>query len=65
MGAWTGPFALLTGIATGSAAAVTLLSVSGGCGALIGGLTAFGVFKAPSVGSQAINELKVAAMDSF
>jgi hypothetical protein len=65
LGAWTGPFALLTGIATGSAAAVTLLTVSGGCGALIGGLTAFGVFKAPSIGSQAINELKAAAMEEI
>lgn len=62
-GAWSGPFALLTGIATGSAAAVTLVTVSGGCGALIGGLTAFGVFKSPSVGSQAINEIKTAAME--
>ncbi|WP_131764357.1 Rab family GTPase [Legionella drozanskii] len=65
LGSWSGPFALLTGISTGTAAAVTLLTVSGGCGALIGGLTAFGIFKEPSVGSRAIDELTTAATNSL
>ncbi|WP_347251481.1 Rab family GTPase [Legionella sp.] len=60
-GVWTGPFALLTGIATGSAAAVTLLTVSGTCGAAAGALSAFGFFREAPVTSTAINGVVEAA----
>ncbi|MCW8408864.1 GTPase domain-containing protein [Legionella sp. PATHC035] len=57
--AWTGPFALLAGIATGSTA--ELLFISGGCGVTVGALTCFGFFKTSSIGSAEIERIESAA----
>ncbi|ARG97125.1 hypothetical protein B6N58_05305 [Legionella micdadei] len=60
-GVWTGPFALLTGIATGSAAAITLLAASGTCGVAAGSLSAFGFFRETPLSSSVIEEVAEAA----
>ncbi|WP_392538619.1 GTPase domain-containing protein [Legionella sp. 227] len=57
--AWTGPFALLAGIATGSTA--DLLFFSGSCGVTVGALTCFGFFKSASIGAAEIERIESAA----